>query len=77
MLNAATFRVENSVKFVLLDDAVLVARKRTRRTADRPLFVAERSWPLNDILVLDTKDTPSEYIGIMTRLILIHDVGRL
>jgi hypothetical protein len=60
MLNTATFRVEHSVKFVLLDDAVLVARKRTRRTAERPLFVAERGWPLNDILVLDTKDTPSE-----------------
>ena len=61
MLNSATFRVEHSVKFVLLDDAVLVARKRTRRGANRPLYVAEKSWPLNDILVLDTKDTPSEF----------------
>ncbi|KAL5519398.1 EXO84 [Sanghuangporus vaninii] len=56
-LNPATYKVEHAVKFVLLDDAVLVARKRARRTADRPNLVAERCWPLNDILVLDTKDT--------------------
>ncbi|EJC98814.1 uncharacterized protein FOMMEDRAFT_23599 [Fomitiporia mediterranea MF3/22] len=56
-LNPATYKVEHLVKFVLLDDAVLVARKRARRTADRPNLVAERCWPLNDILVLDTKDT--------------------
>ncbi|TDL19395.1 hypothetical protein BD410DRAFT_774042 [Rickenella mellea] len=57
VLNPATFKVEHSVKFVVLDDAVLVARRRQRRTADRPKLVAEKCWPLNDILVLDTKDT--------------------
>ena len=60
LLNSATYKVEHSVKFVLLDDAVLVARKRARRTADRPALVAERCWPLNDILVLDTKDSASK-----------------
>lgn len=60
LLNSATYKVEHAVKFVLLDDAVLVARKRPRRTADRPVLVAERCWPLNDILVLDTKDSASE-----------------
>lgn len=59
-LNPATYRVEHSVRFILLDDAVLVARKRARRTADRPALVAQKCWPLNDILVLDTKDTASE-----------------
>lgn len=59
LLNSATYKIEHSVKFVLLDDAVLVARKRARRTADRPALVAERCWPLNDILVLDTKDSAS------------------
>ena len=59
LLNSATYKVEHAVKFVLLDDAVLVARRRERRTADRPALVAERCWPLNDILVLDTKDTAS------------------
>ena len=59
-LNSATYKVENAVKLVLLDDAVLVARKRARKTADRPNLVAERCWPLNDILVLDTKDTTSK-----------------
>lgn len=75
-LNAATFKVEHTVKFVLLDDAVLVARKRARRTADRPNLVAEKCWPLNDILVLDTKDTASESFSysICTTLIrLSHD----
>lgn len=58
-LNPATYKVENSVKFILLDDSVLVARKRARRTADRPNIVADKCWPLNDIMVLDTKDTAS------------------
>ena len=61
-MNPATYKVEHASKFVLLDDAVLVARKRARRTADRPNLVAERCWPLNDILVLDTKDTASKFI---------------
>lgn len=60
VLNPATYRVEHAVKFVLLDDAVLVAKKRQRRTGERAKLVAERCWPLNDILVLDTKDTPSK-----------------
>lgn len=58
-LNPATYKVENSVKFILLDDSVLVARKRARRTADRPNIVTDKCWPLNDIMVLDTKDTAS------------------
>ena len=61
LLNSATYKVEHSVKFILLDDAVLVARKRARRTADRPALVADRCWPLNDILVLDTKDSASTF----------------
>ncbi|KAF8899240.1 hypothetical protein BD779DRAFT_1690750 [Infundibulicybe gibba] len=65
-LNAATYKVMGNVKFVVLDDAVLVAKKRRRAAAgDRNggpsegKLVAERIWPLNDMLVLDTKDSPS------------------
>ncbi|KAI0296328.1 Cullin repeat-like-containing domain protein [Multifurca ochricompacta] len=57
-LNAATYKPISSVLFVLLDDAVLVARKRRRRNAsESDKLVADRCWPLNEMLVLDTKDT--------------------
>jgi exocyst complex component 8 len=60
-LNAATYKVDYPVRFVILDDVVLVARRRRRRNAaDNGKLVAERCWPLNDMLVLDTKDAPSE-----------------
>ncbi|OBZ68581.1 Exocyst complex component EXO84 [Grifola frondosa] len=49
-----------AVRFVLLDDAVLVAKRRRRRNnAENDKLVAERCWPLNEMLVLDTKDTSS------------------
>lgn len=57
-LNAATYKVDHTVRFVVLDDAVLVARIRRRRNnAESDKLVAERCWPLNEMLVLDTKDT--------------------
>ncbi|TBU58130.1 hypothetical protein BD310DRAFT_927740 [Dichomitus squalens] len=59
-LNPATYKVDHSVRFVLLDDAVLVARKRKRRNnGESDKLVAEKCWPLSEMLVLDTKDTPS------------------
>jgi len=69
-LNAATYKVTGKVKFVILDDAVLVARRRRRNagpstdtsssTVNEGKLVAERSWPLNEMLVLDTKDSASK-----------------
>ncbi|KZT73401.1 hypothetical protein DAEQUDRAFT_722002 [Daedalea quercina L-15889] len=57
-LNAATYKVDHPVRFVILDDAVLVARIRRRRNnVENDRLVAERCWPLNEMLVLDTKDT--------------------
>ena len=67
-LNAATYKATGKVKFVILDDAVLVARRRRRTAAadngrggsiSEGKLVAERSWALNEMLVLDTKDSPS------------------
>ncbi|KAG1845913.1 hypothetical protein DFJ58DRAFT_800298 [Suillus subalutaceus] len=45
-LNAATYRVSNIVKFVVLYDSVL----------------AERCWPLNEMLVLDRKNTANSNV---------------
>jgi exocyst complex component 8 len=57
-LNAATYKPVHSVRFVILDDAVLVARKRKRRNpGESDKLVADRCWPLNEMLVLDTKDS--------------------
>ena len=67
-LNAATYKVISMVRFVILDDAVLVARRRrggapttgtTNAAETAGKLVAERCWPLNEMLVLDTKDTAS------------------
>ncbi|KAJ6609351.1 hypothetical protein B0H10DRAFT_2225991 [Mycena sp. CBHHK59/15] len=68
-LNAATYKPTGKVKFVVLDDAVLVARRRRRAagtgsegrggSVSEGKLVAERCWPLNEMLVLDTKDSPS------------------
>ena len=58
VLNAATYKPMSAVRFVLLDDAVLVARRRRRRNAsESDKLIADRCWPLNEMLVLDTKDT--------------------
>ena len=68
-LNAATYKPMSTVRFVLLDDAVLVARKRRRRNAsESDKLVADRCWPLNEMLVLDTKDTASAYSQLFLRL---------
>ncbi|KAJ7269384.1 hypothetical protein B0H12DRAFT_36009 [Mycena haematopus] len=65
-LNAATYKPTGKVQFVVLDDAVLVARRRRRTggggeggSISEGKLVAERCWPLNEMLVLDTKDSPS------------------
>ena len=58
-LNAATYKVNHAVKFVVLDDAVLVARRRRRRTESEKL-VAEKCWMLGEMLVLDSKDAASK-----------------
>ncbi|KDQ51127.1 hypothetical protein JAAARDRAFT_140823 [Jaapia argillacea MUCL 33604] len=69
-LNAATYKVERTVKFVVLDDAVLVARRRRKGAGEgggsggggaggegAGKLVAEKCWLFNEMLVLDTKDT--------------------
>lgn len=61
-LNPATYKHDHSVRFVLLDDSVLVARRRRRRNnAEGDKLIAERCWPLSEMLVLDTKDSASEW----------------
>ncbi|KAJ3552494.1 hypothetical protein NM688_g4125 [Phlebia brevispora] len=59
-LNPATYKADHSVRFVLLDDSVLVARRRKRRNnTESDKLIAERCWSLNDMVVQDTKDTSS------------------
>ena len=63
-LNAATYKVDHAVKFVVLDDAVLVARRRRRRNnTESEKLVAERCWMLGEMLVLDSKDATSGCSG--------------
>ncbi|KAK1232134.1 exocyst complex component exo84 [Marasmius sp. AFHP31] len=63
-LNSATYKAMGKVKFVILDDMVLVAKKR-RRTGEtgsgksEGKLVADRAWSLGEMLCLDTKDSHS------------------
>ncbi|KAF8807915.1 hypothetical protein BYT27DRAFT_7190004 [Phlegmacium glaucopus] len=75
-LNSATYKVTGKVKFVILDDAVLVAKRRRRNagpgegsgsTVNEGKLVAEKCWPLNEMLVLDTKDS-----AVMTNVFKIR-----
>jgi exocyst complex component 8 len=60
-LHPATYRPSHSVRFVVLNDSALVARRRKRRAegGKGAGWVAERCWPLAQMVVLDTKDQPS------------------
>ena len=74
-LNSATYKVTGKVKFVILDDAVLVAKRRRRNagpgdggsTVNEGKLVAERCWPLNEMLVLDTKDSAGALTDLWQR----------
>ena len=58
VLNVARYKPMSAVCFVLLDDAVLVTRRRRRRNAsENDKLITDRCWLLNEVLVLDTKDT--------------------
>jgi exocyst complex component 8 len=67
-LHPATYRPSHSVRFVVLDDSVLVARKRQRRAegGKGAGWVAERCWPLAEMVVLDTKDQPSTCLHVVS-----------
>ncbi|KAF8514201.1 Cullin repeat-like-containing domain protein [Hysterangium stoloniferum] len=56
-LNPATYKVENTIHFVLLDDSLLVAKRRRKRTGGAGRLVAERCWLLTDIVMQDVKDS--------------------
>lgn len=56
-LNPATYKVEYTVVLVLLDDSLLVAKRRRRRNGERGRLVAERSWNLSEVVMVDVKDT--------------------
>ncbi|KAG7093669.1 hypothetical protein E1B28_007328 [Marasmius oreades] len=65
-LNTATYKVVGKVKFIILDDMVLVAKKRRRTGGGESSsgrydgkLVADKAWPLHEMLVLDTKDSPN------------------
>lgn len=74
-LNAATYKVDHAVRFVVLDDAVLVARRRRRRNnTESEKLVAERCWMLGEMLVLDSKDSASEYCVVRTMDSYVKDI---
>lgn len=76
-LNAATYKVEYAVHFVLLDDSLLIAKRRKKRTGEGGKLVAEKCWSLNDINVIDVKDSSGMSLQQFTLLInLINAISR-
>lgn len=72
-LNNATYKVIGKVKFIILDDAILVARKR-RRNADTPSkgkLVAEKCYNMNGLQVVDTKDSSSAHLHVILNIRLL------
>ena len=67
-LNPATYRVEHAVHFVLLDDALLMAKRRRKRTGSGGRLVAERCWMLNEIVMQDVKDSAGK------KTFVVHDM---
>jgi hypothetical protein len=72
-LDSATYKVKQSVELFLLNDLLLVAvRKRKRNEAEtrgkegkdqdrsKGRLVAERCWNLNEVVVVDVKDSGGE-----------------
>ena len=56
-LNPATYKVKYAVQLVLLDDALLVSKRRRCRKGERGRLVAERCWALGEDVIVDVKDT--------------------
>ncbi|KDQ19306.1 hypothetical protein BOTBODRAFT_153188 [Botryobasidium botryosum FD-172 SS1] len=55
-LNPATYKVEYAVHFVLLDDLLLVAKRRRKRSGTGGKLVAEKCWTLSEVTIQDVKD---------------------
>lgn len=75
-LNPATYRAEHTVHFVLLDDALLVAKRRRKRTGGSGRLVAERCWMLDDIVMQDVKDSAGKKIHVVIRREFNHALQR-
>ncbi|TIA86128.1 hypothetical protein E3P99_03769 [Wallemia hederae] len=57
-LNAATYRVTQSVEIVLLNDTVLIASKRLRQASGgREKLIADRAWSFSEINIQDLRDS--------------------
>ncbi|EOR01027.1 Exocyst complex component EXO84 [Wallemia ichthyophaga EXF-994] len=57
-LNAATYRVAQSVEMVLLNDTLLIASKRRRQASGgREKLIADRAWSLSEINIQDLRDS--------------------
>lgn len=70
-LNQAMYKLDHSVRLLLLDNTVLVARKwKCRDHAESDRLVAEKCWPLDHMLVLNTKVSPSMYLAFSWNLTL-------
>lgn len=55
-LNAATYKAKQPVHLFLLNDHFLVAVKKKRQMSSKIQLVAERCWPLSELVVVDLKE---------------------
>ncbi|CAG8480668.1 2872_t:CDS:10 [Paraglomus occultum] len=70
-INPKSNKLKQGVQMFLLTDCLLVANKRKQGMSMRVKLVADKCWPLNEITIIDMKDT-SEHENIIK--ILKHPV---
>ncbi|RUP43284.1 hypothetical protein BC936DRAFT_137393 [Jimgerdemannia flammicorona] len=57
-LNPSNFKPKQGIHLFLLSDCLLVATRKKRTMSSKLKLVAEQCWPLNEIAVIDIKDSP-------------------
>ncbi|RUP43283.1 hypothetical protein BC936DRAFT_137393 [Jimgerdemannia flammicorona] len=60
-LNPSNFKPKQGIHLFLLSDCLLVATRKKRTMSSKLKLVAEQCWPLNEIAVIDIKDSPARF----------------
>ena len=61
-INPKSNKLKQGVQMFLLTDCLLVANKRKQGMSMRVKLVADKCWPLNEITIIDMKDTSGMYV---------------
>jgi len=60
-LNSATYKPRGQVHLFLLNDSMMIATRRRRQMGSKVKLVADKCFTLNEIVVVDLKDSKGSY----------------